>query len=101
MPELNLGNKFECFSCGTRFYDLGKHEAICPKCGSNQKDSDRAETPAVSSAARRKRKAPEVVKPIEVEEEVPIEELPEGEIAEVELEAEVEEVEEEDVDDDD
>ena len=98
MPELNLGNKFECFSCGTRFYDLGKSEALCPKCGANQKDSNRAETPAVSSAARRKRKAEVIKPPVEVEEEVPIEELPEGAITEVELDEEIE-AEEEDPDD--
>ena len=34
MPD--LGTKHECSSCGTRFYDLGKDEPICPKCGLNQ-----------------------------------------------------------------
>ena len=33
MAELKLGNKFECFRCGTKFYDLGKSAAVCPKCG--------------------------------------------------------------------
>ena len=33
MPELKLGTKFECYNCGTKFYDLGKSESICPKCG--------------------------------------------------------------------
>jgi len=28
-----LGNKFECAECGTKFYDLGKPSAVCPKCG--------------------------------------------------------------------
>jgi Protein of unknown function (FYDLN_acid) len=46
MPEIKLGTKFGCFSCGTKFYDLGKREAICPKCCANQKDSVRAEAPA-------------------------------------------------------
>jgi uncharacterized protein (TIGR02300 family) len=30
MPE--LGNKFECAECGTKFYDLGNSSAVCPKC---------------------------------------------------------------------
>ena len=34
MPD--LGTKHECTSCSTRFYDLGKPEPICPKCGLNQ-----------------------------------------------------------------
>jgi hypothetical protein len=37
MPD--LGKKYECFNCGTKFYNLGKPEAICPKCGANQKDA--------------------------------------------------------------
>ena len=104
MPELNLGNKFECFSCSTRFYDLGKSEAICPKCGANQKDSDRAEHASTTTAARKRRKA-EPPKPVEIDDE-PIEEIAADEeiaVGEVELEdlggdAVVEE-EEEDVDD--
>lgn len=28
-----LGNKFECAECGTKFYDLGNPNAVCPKCG--------------------------------------------------------------------
>jgi uncharacterized protein (TIGR02300 family) len=63
MPELKLGAKFECFSCGTKFYDLGKSEPICPKCGANQKDSVNAEAPTPATT-KRKRKT-EVVKPVE------------------------------------
>lgn len=105
MPELNnlnLGNKFECFSCGTRFYDLGKPEPICPKCGANQKDSDRGDSPGTTPAARKKRKV-EPPKPIEIEEEEPIEDVaaPDEELdvaAVVELDDDLEE-EEEDFDD--
>ena len=51
MPELKLGTKFECFSCGTKFYDLGKSDPVCPKCGANQKDSAHSDLPAVSAAS--------------------------------------------------
>jgi len=34
-----LGKKWACFSCGVKFYDFLKPEAICPKCGSNQKNA--------------------------------------------------------------
>jgi uncharacterized protein (TIGR02300 family) len=30
-PE--LGNKYLCQQCGTRFFDLNKTPASCPKCG--------------------------------------------------------------------
>ena len=35
MPE--LGNKYECAECGTKFYDLGNPSAVCPKCGTAPK----------------------------------------------------------------
>ena len=35
----NLGKKWICFSCGTKFYDFTKPEALCPKCGASQKDA--------------------------------------------------------------
>lgn len=103
LTNLNLGNKFECFSCGTRFYDLGKPEPICPKCGANQKDSDRGDSAGTSQAARKKRKV-EAPKPIEIEEDEPIEDIasPDEELdvaADVELDDDLEE--EEDFDDED
>jgi uncharacterized protein (TIGR02300 family) len=74
MPELKLGTKHECYNCGTKFYDLGKPESICPKCGANQKDAVQSDSPAVSQAARRRRKA-DVAKVVDIEEEEPIEDV--------------------------
>ena len=47
-----LGNKHECLGCSTKFYDLGKNELVCPKCGENQKD-----LAAAQDSAPRKEKA--------------------------------------------
>jgi len=41
-PRSRLGNKWECFSCGAKFYDLNKPEPLCPKCGANQLDRPKA-----------------------------------------------------------
>ncbi|HEX7181976.1 MAG TPA: TIGR02300 family protein [Thermoanaerobaculia bacterium] len=101
MPELKLGTKHECFSCGTKFYDLGKPEPLCPKCGANQKDAAHMETPAVSQASRRRRKA-EVPKAIEIEEEAevaPIEDLDEDVVPEGIEDADLAGEEEEEIDD--
>jgi hypothetical protein len=43
MPE--LGKKFACYNCGTKFYNLGRPEAICPKCGANQKNAKSEDMP--------------------------------------------------------
>jgi hypothetical protein len=59
----NLGKKFECFNCRTKFYDLGKPEAVCPKCGSNQKDAKEGEEAA--PPAPRVRRPPPIVVPSE------------------------------------
>lgn len=102
MPELKLGTKHECFSCGTKFYDLGKSEPLCPKCGANQKDAAQMETPAASQSSRRRRKA-EVPKAIEIDDEAeaaPIEDLDEDVVPEgIEDEDLAAEEEEEDLDD--
>lgn len=50
-----LGNKHECRVCGKKFYDLGKPKAICPQCGTEQKEmpSERR-----SASSRRRRTSP-------------------------------------------
>ena len=40
MPD--LGKKYTCYSCHTKFYDLGKPVPLCPKCGADQRDADEA-----------------------------------------------------------
>lgn len=34
-----LGTKHECFSCGAKFFDLCRPQAICPRCGADQKEA--------------------------------------------------------------
>lgn len=38
----DLGTKYDCSECGTKFYDLGKPDAVCPKCGWNPQDDGSA-----------------------------------------------------------
>jgi len=70
MPE--LGRKYTCYSCHTKFYDLGKPEPVCPKCGADQRDAE--EAPVTET---RRGRAPRVVEPEPVEEDFP----PEAEAA--------------------
>lgn len=58
---VNLGRKFTCYSCHTKFYDLGKPVPTCPKCGADQRDAD--EAPVVTTGRGRK----VVEKPVEEE----------------------------------
>lgn len=87
MPAKDLGNKFVCFKCNAKFYDMKKPDPVCPKCGTDQRESP-ANRPAES---RRGRLAavPKIIEPIEPEvakpegeEEEEIEEFEEEEAAE-------------------
>jgi len=97
MPD--LGNKYECYSCGAKFYDLGRAEPTCPKCGANQKDAKRQE-PSTESSHAKSKKREEVVRLPEEEEIVapPDDDFPDEEM-EVPEGVETEEV-VEDFDDD-
>ena len=47
MAKPELGLKRVCVACGTKFYDLTRTPAICPKCGAEQP----AEQPRLRRAA--------------------------------------------------
>jgi Protein of unknown function (FYDLN_acid) len=97
-----LGKKYECFNCHTKFYNLGKPEAICPKCGANQKNAKGDDAPA--PAPRPPRRSSVLMEPIPDEQpnefgeegpapepeeaELDDDDLEEGEDAEEEEEAE-------------
>lgn len=72
MPE--LGRKYTCYSCHTKFYDLGKPVPLCPKCGADQRDAD--EAPVYTTS--RGRAARVVEEPVEDEEFTPAAPTPEG-----------------------
>ncbi|HEU4520516.1 MAG TPA: FYDLN acid domain-containing protein [Thermoanaerobaculia bacterium] len=50
MPD--LGKKYTCYSCHTKFYDLGKPVPLCPKCGADQRDAE--EKPVAASGRGRR-----------------------------------------------
>ena len=52
-----LGNKYICFECGCKFYDLNKPEPICPKCNANQKNAE--PEPKISAPKRVRSLVPE------------------------------------------
>ena len=47
MAKPELGLKRVCVSCGTKFYDMARAPAVCPKCGTEQP----AEQPKLKRAA--------------------------------------------------
>lgn len=74
MPE--LGDKHTCADCETKYYDLGRPDATCPKCGSaNRVDDEIAVAPP---RAPRPRPQPKPAAPVEdaPDEDAPDEDAP-------------------------
>jgi uncharacterized protein (TIGR02300 family) len=86
MAKPELGTKRQCVACGTRFYDLTKVPAVCPKCGTEQPaEQPRARRPGGGAAELRSR-AKAVPVPEPVAEEVEIDTAEEAEEEEEVLE---------------
>jgi uncharacterized protein (TIGR02300 family) len=90
MPAKDLGTKHLCFKCGTKFYDLGKSEPLCPKCGADQRQS-----PALKPAPEKRSRAP--ARPAAP---APLPEDAETETAELEEDAEADEADDDAEDED-
>lgn len=60
----DLGLKYLCFKCSSKFYDLKKPKALCPKCGADQADAPVIAAPPPPPPPKR----PRVVAPVAVEE---------------------------------
>jgi uncharacterized protein (TIGR02300 family) len=39
-----LGTRYKCYKCGTRFYDLGRPQPLCPTCGEDQNNDEAKRT---------------------------------------------------------
>ena len=48
----DLGKKHECQACGAKYYDLGKSDVLCPKCGANSDGQTPEEVEAAAVAAK-------------------------------------------------
>jgi hypothetical protein len=53
-----LGYKWVCFSCSAKFYDLGKPEPVCPRCGSDQRERPASDSPPSAPTPRRPAQPP-------------------------------------------
>jgi len=56
--KARLGERWICFSCAAKFYDLNKPEPLCPKCGSNQHESPLFKKPKRAKKATKKAARP-------------------------------------------
>ncbi len=71
----DLGTKYVCYKCGTKFYDLKKPVPACPKCGADQREAPVAKPQtARQQRATAAKEAEEAELPVPEEEEVEAEE---------------------------
>ena len=61
----DLGNKYVCFKCASKFYDLKKPIPTCPKCGTDQREAPK---PKAEKASRRSAAPKEILPEVEVPE---------------------------------
>jgi hypothetical protein len=55
--KAKLGQRYTCFSCGTKFYDLNRPIPICPECGDDQRNAPVKDISSLLSSRRRGRAA--------------------------------------------
>ena len=67
MPD--LGTKHECLECGAKFYDLGKPDPACPRCGASRKDLVVDEQPPARDAVEEPEADEPEIEAAEIEEE--------------------------------
>ncbi len=67
MPAKDLGTKYTCFKCGTKFYDMKKPEPLCPKCGADQRHAVATKPPAAEKRVRAPARPVEPEPPVEAE----------------------------------
>ena len=66
----DLGSKYVCYKCGTKFYDLKKPVPACPKCGADQREAPVAKpTSARAAKAAAAAKEPEEAEAAATEDE--------------------------------
>jgi len=55
----DLGTKYVCYKCGTKFYDLKKPVPACPKCGADQREAPVAKPTSARAAKAAPPREPE------------------------------------------
>ena len=52
LTATDLGTRYKCYKCGTKFYDLGRTQPLCPSCGEDQNND---EAKAIHKRKKRRR----------------------------------------------
>jgi len=69
LDKAKLGQRYTCYECGTKFYDLNRPAALCPECGTDQVDAPKRDMRSILSSGRRVKREPEPEPEPETEED--------------------------------
>lgn len=56
LDKSKLGQRYICFSCGTKFYDLNRPTALCPECGGDQAEAPARDIKALIAKGKKARR---------------------------------------------
>jgi hypothetical protein len=73
-PNPDLGKKFTCFKCECKFYDLGRPEPLCPRCGADQREDPSPDPSEAYVMSRRRGRKPKTKRPTPKVIEAPVDE---------------------------
>ncbi|MBT3219008.1 MAG: TIGR02300 family protein [Proteobacteria bacterium] len=80
LDKTALGNRYLCFKCGTKFYDLNRPVPLCPECEADQREAPirdiRSLLSGTTTRAIVKEPAPVPAPPVEEDESTEVEEAP-------------------------
>ena len=91
LDKTALGNRYICFKCGTKFYDLNRPAPLCPECESDQREAPIRDIRSLLSGGPSMRK---IAKEEEEEEAMPLDD-------DDDLELDLDDDDDDDLDDDD
>lgn len=55
LDKAQLGKRYVCFQCGTKFYDLNRPAPLCPECSADQTEAPVRDIKALLSGRTRLR----------------------------------------------
>ena len=54
LDKAQLGTRYSCYECGTKFYDLNRPAALCPECNADQANAPVRDIRSLLSGGGRK-----------------------------------------------
>jgi len=54
--KATLGNRYTCYQCGCKFYDLNRPVPTCPECSADQREAPQRDVKSLLKSGRKAKK---------------------------------------------